>query len=203
MGRREQNRREKLRRIREAARELFTERGYEGATIREIARRAGVATGTIFLYAPSKQALALLVFDEDTRRVTEESLLSLDRGAPPVEQLTHVLSAYLRLFDAQPELTRALLREISFAPPEPDRPHPALHAENLIRPLSMLVTLWKAQGHVASDVDPELAAMNIIAIHYQHILALLSELIGPVDEVIEHLRAALELAFRGISPRGG
>jgi hypothetical protein len=95
------------------------------------------------------------------------------------------------------------MSRVRFAAPEPDRPHPALHAENLIRPLSMLVTLWKSQGHVASDVDPELAAMNFIAIHYPHILALLSELIGPVDEVIEHLRAALELAFRGISPRGG
>ena len=200
MGKRDENRREKLKRISTAARELFTEKGYEGATIREIAGRAGVATGTIFLYAPSKQALALMVFDEDTRRVTEQSLMTLDRTASPVDQLTHVLGGYLRLFDSQPDLSRALLKEISFAKPQDDEPHPALHAENLIRPLSMLVTIWKAQGHVASGVDPELAAMNIIAIHFQHILGLLTGLIGSVDEVIEHLRSALDLAFEGIAP---
>lgn len=200
MGKREANRREKLQRIRKAARELFTERGYEGATIRDIADRAGVATGTIFLYAPSKQALAVMVFDEDTRRVMEEALLTLDRSASPVDQLTHMLGSFLRLFADQPGLTRALLRQISFAAPEEDEAHPALHAENLIRPLAMLLTMWKAQGLVRADVDPDLAAVTIVAIHYQHILAVLSEALGPVDEVVEHLRAAFELAFEGIAP---
>ena len=51
------------RRILEAALDLFVERGFHATTIPEIARRAGLAAGTIYLYFPGKEALvnAILV----------------------------------------------------------------------------------------------------------------------------------------------
>jgi AcrR family transcriptional regulator len=54
-GRRELNKIDKLRRITDAARLTFETRGYDDATIREIARRAKVALGTIFTYAADKR----------------------------------------------------------------------------------------------------------------------------------------------------
>ena len=65
VDRRESNKLQKRRRILSAARAVFTESGYDGANIREIAKRAGVATGTIFLYAPDKRELLLWVISED------------------------------------------------------------------------------------------------------------------------------------------
>ncbi len=47
--------------IRNAALEVFTEKGYAAATIPEIAKAAGVATGTIYLYYPSKRELFVAV----------------------------------------------------------------------------------------------------------------------------------------------
>jgi AcrR family transcriptional regulator len=41
--------------IMEAAADVFSRRGYHGATIRQIARRAGLAEGTVYLYFPSKR----------------------------------------------------------------------------------------------------------------------------------------------------
>ncbi len=41
----------------EEARKLFAERGYDGATIGEIARRAGIAEGTIYRHFDSKEEL--------------------------------------------------------------------------------------------------------------------------------------------------
>ncbi len=46
------------RRILLAALDAFVDRGVHGARIPEIARRAGIATGTIYLYFPSKERLA-------------------------------------------------------------------------------------------------------------------------------------------------
>src|SRR5215472_5696881 len=43
-----------------AAREVFTERGYARATIREIARRAGVTHGLVMRHFGSKERLLLL-----------------------------------------------------------------------------------------------------------------------------------------------
>src|SRR5689334_24738837 len=60
-GRRERNKQEKLERIVTAARDLFTERGVAEVTTQQIAARADVASGTLFLYARSKSELLLLV----------------------------------------------------------------------------------------------------------------------------------------------
>jgi AcrR family transcriptional regulator len=43
--------------ILQAALEIFVERGYAAARLEEVARRAGVTRGTMYLYFPSKQAL--------------------------------------------------------------------------------------------------------------------------------------------------
>lgn len=47
--------------ILKAALEIFTQKGYTAATIPEIAKEAGVATGTIYLYYPSKRELFIAV----------------------------------------------------------------------------------------------------------------------------------------------
>src|SRR5688572_14084759 len=45
------------RRILEEARRLFASKGYEQTTTRDIAREAGIASGTLFNYFPSKEAI--------------------------------------------------------------------------------------------------------------------------------------------------
>jgi TetR/AcrR family transcriptional regulator, cholesterol catabolism regulator len=57
LGRRERKKLAVERRIREAALELFREKGYEAATVEEIAERADVAKGTFFNYFPRKDTL--------------------------------------------------------------------------------------------------------------------------------------------------
>ncbi|MCC6524300.1 MAG: TetR/AcrR family transcriptional regulator [Polyangiaceae bacterium] len=43
--------------VREAAEQAFAERGYDRTSIADIARAAGVATGTFYVHFPSKEAL--------------------------------------------------------------------------------------------------------------------------------------------------
>ena len=56
-----------------AARKVFREKGYEGATISDIVEEAGVAQGTFYLYFPSKKdvvmALGQRVMEEMTARL--------------------------------------------------------------------------------------------------------------------------------------
>jgi AcrR family transcriptional regulator len=50
-------------RILEAALEIFRERGFEGATMREIATRAAVATGAAYYYFDSKDAIVMAFYE--------------------------------------------------------------------------------------------------------------------------------------------
>src|SRR5699024_3131207 len=58
----------------EAARSIISEYGIQGATIRQIAKQAGVSTGAIYHYYQSKEAILYDVMDEglsDVKRISE------------------------------------------------------------------------------------------------------------------------------------
>ncbi|TIT08526.1 MAG: helix-turn-helix transcriptional regulator, partial [Mesorhizobium sp.] len=46
-----------------AAAELFVERGFDAATMTEIAASAGAAIGTLYLFFPTKQAMAQAILE--------------------------------------------------------------------------------------------------------------------------------------------
>ncbi|HTR52721.1 MAG TPA: TetR/AcrR family transcriptional regulator [Kofleriaceae bacterium] len=81
--RKAQERQARRRRIQEAARAVFAERGYAGASIELIARAAQLSVGAIYLYFRSKEDLyvslvedALTVFDVEMTQVREHSPVS-------------------------------------------------------------------------------------------------------------------------------
>lgn len=44
--------------------QLIAARGYEGTTLRDVAREAGVSVGLLYRYFPSKQAVVIALYDE-------------------------------------------------------------------------------------------------------------------------------------------
>ena len=81
--RKAQERQARRRRIQEAARTVFAERGYAGASIELIARAAQLSVGAIYLYFRSKEDLyvsliedALTVFDVEMGQVREHGEVS-------------------------------------------------------------------------------------------------------------------------------
>lgn len=76
-------------RIRKAALEVFAERGFRGATMPEIARRAGVAPANLYRYYDDKDALFAAVVPDDLARRHDELLAQSVRSlaslaaAPP------------------------------------------------------------------------------------------------------------------------
>src|ERR1700679_1612858 len=96
--------------ILEAALALFREQGFDTATMRGIAERAGVATGAAYYYYASKDAIVMDFY----RRTCEEMQESIRLGLEGVENLEDGLSALIRVklthFGPNREVLRALLR---------------------------------------------------------------------------------------------
>ncbi|MFJ4077019.1 TetR/AcrR family transcriptional regulator [Curtobacterium sp. NPDC089991] len=122
-GRRERNRQDKLDRITAAAGELFAEHGVDEVTTQQIAERADIGAGTLFLYAKTKGELLLLVqnakYDE-----------ALAQGRRAAEATDDVLDAVLALVTpivacnrVQVSNGRTYLREMAFG--DPGEPHHA------------------------------------------------------------------------------
>ena len=114
-GKRELNKEEKLRRIWTAAIDLFTSKGYDDTTTREIAKRAKVAMGTVFVYAETKRDLLFLVINDDleacigrARHALQADRLSL------LESLLLILRIHYEYFARKPIISRVALREMYF-----------------------------------------------------------------------------------------
>ena len=126
VGRRERNKQAKLERIITAASELFDEHGVDDVTTQQIADKADIGTGTLFLYAKTKGELLLLV--QNTQYAA-----ALERGRAAAETTPDVLDAVLAIVQPIVECNRSridngrtYLREMAFGDPEEPRHGEAL-----------------------------------------------------------------------------
>ena len=113
-GLRARNKLDKLRRIKEAGQSLFIAKGFDDTTMREIAVRAGVGLGTIFLYAKDKRDLLFLTINEPLQHITQQAEGAVDPKTPLIENLLAIARLHYRFFGKQPALARLALREMIF-----------------------------------------------------------------------------------------
>lgn len=83
----QRNRSDKRSLITEAAVEVFAERGFHQARVSDIARRAGVADGTIYLYFKNKEDLLLSVFEEKMDELLAGLRNALADTSDPLERI--------------------------------------------------------------------------------------------------------------------
>ena len=194
-GLRERNKREKRSRILAAARDLFEARGFEKTTGRQICERAGVGTGTLFLYVADKRELLLWVFAQDARRILSRS--RPDTGGP-VERWIALLGPFLTLYARNPKLSASYVRELLF---RPDRPPELVRLnQELADALSTIARDAKAAGDLRRDVDSEEVAM-LVAGQYAYLVQLWLG-IGAIGarQVRTRLRSGLRLLMEGLGP---
>lgn len=91
-------------RIDRAAIELFVERGIDGASIREIAKKAKISLGALYNHYPSKEDLALSLFSESWA-IVGNGLLERSRASDRIEQQIQDMVTYVfDLFERDWEL---------------------------------------------------------------------------------------------------
>ena len=97
-------------RIREAALALFREKGFDGATLREIAKRAGMGASSIYRHVQSKEELLIdeleAIQEEAWHRFREKD----DRDRPTRQRVHEFLATQHELLAADPDLTMIALR---------------------------------------------------------------------------------------------
>jgi TetR/AcrR family fatty acid metabolism transcriptional regulator len=78
-----------------AAIDVFADRGYFNAQVADVARAAGVAAGTVYLYFRSKDHLLVSIFERSMRTALEEGRRVLEETADPRERLRHFARLHL------------------------------------------------------------------------------------------------------------
>ncbi len=79
----------------DGARTVFLRDGFEGASVDDIAREAGVSKATLYSYFPDKKMLFVEVASSQCRVQADEAVCALDTTAPPREVLRMVAMKFL------------------------------------------------------------------------------------------------------------
>lgn len=110
----EQSKQENRARILEKATEIFTGKGYEDSTTRDIALASGLAAGTLFNYFPSKETLAMTMVTEALGQGREDFLRRCTGKEDLAEELfLFIASGLRRLRPLRPFLGPVLERSLS------------------------------------------------------------------------------------------
>lgn len=99
-------------RILAAALELFHERGFDAATMRDIAERAGVATGAAYYYFASKDAIVLAFYHRATKEMAPQLEAVLAGSSDLRKRLAGILEVKLRYFEPSRRLLAALAAHV-------------------------------------------------------------------------------------------
>jgi AcrR family transcriptional regulator len=89
--------------IRGALRTLVADRGFHGASMSAVARRAGVAAGTAYIHYASKDELVLAAYVEAKRTLGEAAVANIDTPATPRDRFVQMWIGIYDHLHAEPE----------------------------------------------------------------------------------------------------
>lgn len=98
--------------ILQAARSVFAERGYDGASMTEIARRAGVVEGTIYKYFVNKRDLLFRLMVKVYDALIAGAKTRIHKIDGTRDQVRFLIWWHLHAFVDDPGLCRLFIREI-------------------------------------------------------------------------------------------
>ncbi len=97
-------------RILDSALELFRQEGYDNATMRDIAKKAGVAPGAAYYYYRSKDAIVMDFYRRSCADMQPKIELVLERATSLEKRLCELIRVKLGCFEPNRNVLRALLR---------------------------------------------------------------------------------------------
>lgn len=200
LGQRERNKRDKLQRIKNAARDLFISKGYDDTTTREIAVRAGVGMGTVFTYADNKRDLLFLIANEDLEETTRRAEADISPEAPLMTNLMAIFGNHYEYFARQPELSRLMLREMLFYDSGQQANRFKTTREKVISLICESVRFAKEGKAIKTREDPRLIGWVLFCVYQVELRSWLAGGNLNLKAGLEHLKKALRVSLIGIAP---
>lgn len=151
---------DKRTRILDAAVRVFARKGFHATRVSEVAKAAGVADGTIYLYFKSKDALLVSLFEHRVTRLLAFLEAELPRCEGAANKLKRVIAIQLGLLEGERDLAEVvtvILRQSTKLMKEYAAPKFSAYLDTIAR----VVAEGQAAGELRRDIAPHLAARAI------------------------------------------
>jgi AcrR family transcriptional regulator len=189
VGRRERNKQQKLDRITAAASELLAEHGIEDVTTQQIADRADIGTGTLFLYAKTKGELLLLVQNAHYAEALQQGRADAATIPGTLDAVLAVVRPIVECNRVQVDNGRTYLREMVFGDPEEPRHSEAL---SIVAQTEQAIADILGRDNLYGADDATTTARIVTAIMFLAMAASVNATLG-IDEIVQDIRTQLSV----------
>jgi len=182
-------------RIREAARALFRERGFDGATLRAIAERAGMGASSIYRHVRTKHELLVLELADLQEEAWAQFRRTDVHDRPTRERVRRFFDAQHELLASDADLTVIALRATTYPEAPVARRVLALHD----RTIGLLAEILQrgCRNDLAADLDVLASARALFHIATGARISWANGLISEAG-CREAIESSLDLLFRGL-----
>lgn len=146
-----------------AAIEVFFEKGFDSASMREIAERAGLTKPMIYYHFKNKEALYLGLLEENLELFCQGLERVLAAGSDPRATLCAIIDHFEQTFAKGIKVYNIIQREISG-----NGHYVALLTERYFAKILLQIAQFmregQARGFIRPDLDPQLAEMSLVSI---------------------------------------
>jgi TetR/AcrR family fatty acid metabolism transcriptional regulator len=139
---------------------VFAKKGFHATRVSEVAKAAGVADGTIYLYFKSKEQLLVSLFEDRIERLLTFLRTGLPTAATAPDKLRRIIELQLGLLDGKRDLAEVvtiILRQSTKLMKEYAAPKFMAYLDTIAR----VVADGQASGELRRDISPHLAARSI------------------------------------------
>jgi len=192
VGRRERNKQAKLERITAAARELFAEHGVDEVTTQQIAEKADIGTGTLFLYAKTKGELLLLVQNSGYVDALEEGRAAAQGIPDALDAVMAIIRPIVECNRVQVDNGRTYLRELVFG--DPEEPHHRDALALTIQTEEAIAAVLRRDDRVGSDDAATLA--RVVSATMFIGMASPATVASTVDDILQEIRDQVRVLLR-------
>ncbi len=151
---------DKRERILRAATKVFARKGFYATKVSEVAKAAGVADGTIYLYFKSKDDLLVSLFEDRIMLLLATLDRALGERPTPEERLRCVIEMQLGLLEGERDLAEVItinLRQSTRLMKQYAAPKFALYLDTIAR----VIADGQKAGTFRADVSPHIVARTI------------------------------------------
>jgi TetR/AcrR family fatty acid metabolism transcriptional regulator len=140
-----------------AAIETFAARGFFNAQVADVARAAGVAAGTVYLYFRGKDDLLICIFERTMKAAIADGRASVEGIADPVERLRAIARVHLDRMGRDRPLAVVFQVELRQSTKFMER-FSATHLREYLGLIRDVIAEGQANGSFRTTINPTLAA---------------------------------------------
>ncbi len=189
---------EKYQRILDAALEVFASKGFHEAKVTEIARIAGVADGTIYLYFKNKDDLVVSLLETKVAYINDLMKRSVAVIADARDRVHHMVRFHVRLAYEDPALTRFLTIELRRGSAFVEK-HAQKAVKTYLETWCDALQLGQRQGHFRPELDVHIVKHLVFGALDFACMAWVTNPDRTVDQLNRIMRETTDLFLRGVA----